>query len=234
MFKYKTDCYKIYDIRLIEKLGLIPAVVLTEISNVRSGVEADTFPFSYIADNDYTKAIDGLLNLNLLSIDYRNEGGNWYVVNHDNVCHILYDETIDCANIPNTLKLKKSKASKQDAIKNNLLKNLPEDLPTDLFELYASWVSVALTKGVMTKDMFMANVDMLDTACTTVHGDFADYDTAKAKEILTQTIACGYNTFQWAITNYARQHPSTTRNSKPVPNQIQINNVKTELSTKGY
>lgn len=228
MFEFKTDCFKIYDTRLINNLGLIPAVVLTEISNLGS-VEVGTFPFSYISDTDYTKAIDGLVNLNLLRLE-----DNGYVVVHDNVCHLLYDETIDCSTIPSTLNIRKSKTSKREAIKTNLLKTLPDDMPEDLVDMYSRWLTVAMNKGLMTKEQFLTNVNILDIACitTTPTGDI--YNKSKALEILAQAIACGYTTLQWAITNYDRQHPTGKPVNKPVPNQIQVNKTKTDLSTKGY
>ncbi len=194
LFNY--DCQHFYDVRVLRKLGPIHTMYLYEYMRTPNIVEVSKL--LQLSESEAENIHNALCKMGLIEA---NPTGNNDWINYDNLYHFLYDD-INLEAIQNTLKIKASKRSRDQAIKENLMKHVSVQ-NEEFRNAFSIWIDAR--KGAP-----------LDAAQVELHvnaiNDFANGDLDKALDVLKIATMSQYGNIAWAIDAYKKQHFSPVVN----------------------
>ena len=192
-----------YDIRLVQKIGPLYAMYVYEYMRTPSIITVSGL--LGLSSTDADNIHNGLRKIGIMEV---NPAGSDDWINYENLYHLLYDD-IDLEAIQNTLKIKNSKRSREQAIKENLMKHVSVQ-NEEFRNAFSIWMDAR--KGAP-----------LDAAQVTLHvnaiNDFAKGDLDVALEILKIATMSQYGNIVWAIDAYKRSHCSPAVN-RSAPQKI--------------
>lgn len=230
--------YVSFNVKLAEILGLQSAIYISELMNINDKAirKSKMNDSGFSLDRDYVRKrttltveeqLDIEQNLIKLSIiEKPTDDVNCIVLNINILTALLMstdDELLDNVEKLSKLKTKKSKATKAEAIRQNLKTNI---LTTnmELVEAYSDWIDAVYAKqGWMSKKAVTLGQSVVDK--------FSNHDLDVALTVISIAAMHGYVDMQWAINKYSEQYKvrrEVNHNPKPV------NVTPVELSSEAF
>lgn len=233
-----TSNYVSYNVQLAELLGLHSAIYLSELMNINEkAIKKDkldnnyfTLVRSYITSRttlDEKEQLEIEENLLKLGILERGEEKDSISLNITTLTTLMMGADEQLIDKVSKMKKKqtqnKGKATKAEAIKNNLKANLKVQ-NAELRDAYCAWID-----AVYDKQGWMS-VKCVNVAEKTVD-DFSNHDLDVALKLLEIAAIHGYRDIQWAINLYNQEFKVSYRTS-PIPKKVVTSN--SELSSEVF
>ena len=233
-----TSNYISFNVKLAQILGLHSAIYISELMNINDkAIRKDKMnESSFSLDREYVKKRTTLTpeeqleiekNLIKLSIIEKHSDENCITLNINMLTTLLMstDEELMAGveKIVN-LKSKKSKATKAEAIKQNLKTNIVST-NVELIEAYSDWIdSVVSKEGWMSKKAITLGQSAVDS--------FSKRNLDVALMVINIASMHGYRDMQWAINKYIEQ--SKVRRELAPPSIVMRDNSPVELSKEVF
>jgi hypothetical protein len=230
--------YVSFNVKLAEILGLQSAIYISELMNINDKAirKSKMNDSGFSLDRDYVRKrttltveeqLDIEQNLIKLSIiEKPTDDVNCIVLNINILTTLLMstdDELLDNVEKLSKLKTKKSKATKAEAIRQNLKTNI---LTTnmELVEAYSDWIDAVYAKqGWMSKKAVTLGQSVVDK--------FSNHDLDVALTVISIAAMHGYVDMQWAINKYNEQY-KVRREVNHTPKPVNVTPV--ELSSEAF